>query len=115
MTPRAPRPARSRSSREALARTLALVLGVLVLVAPRTAAACATCISSGYGDRSFTWAYLGLILMPFVIAVAIVAVLAWYAGWRREHIQEHISAWTARLRHRPARAELSPRTHTETT
>lgn len=112
MTPGVFRPARRRGSRQAIARALAVVL---VLVVPRTVAACATCISSGYGDRSFTWAYLGLIMMPFVIAVAIVTVLAWYAGWRREHIREHISAWTARLRHRPARAELSPRTHTETT
>ena len=37
-------------------------------LAPRLAAACATCVSSAYGDRGFNWAYLLLILvMPFVV------------------------------------------------
>ena len=93
----------------------AAMLSAAVLAAPRVAAACPNCISSGFGDRSYTWAYLGLILMPFVVAVAIVAVLAWYAGWRPRDIGPRISAWSARLRHRPAGAELSPRTNTETT
>ena len=97
------------------ARAVGVMLGAVAMAAPRTAAACATCISSGFGDRSFTWAYLGLILMPFVVAAAIVATLAWYAGWRPQDIRQRLSAWSARLRHRPAQAELSPRTHTETT
>jgi hypothetical protein len=93
------------------------VAGVIVAAiaaAPHVAAACATCISSGYGDRSFTWAYVGLILMPFVVGVPIVVTLAWYAGWRPQHVVDRIVAWTARRGPRPARAELSPRTHTET-
>lgn len=85
------------------------------LAVPRVAAACPTCVSSGFGDRSYSWAYLGLILMPFVVATVIVAVLAWYAGWRWRDVVQRLSAWTARLRHRPERAALSPRTHTETT
>jgi hypothetical protein len=85
---------------------LAVALAV-VAVLPRTAAACATCISSGFGDRAYTWPYIGLILMPFVIAVGIVGTLAWYAGWRPRDIRARIAAWSA------AR-ELSPRTHTET-
>jgi hypothetical protein len=90
------------------------MLGAGALAAPRAAAACPTCISSGFGDRSYTWAYLGLILMPFVVACAIVAVLAWYAGWRPRDIATRISAWSARLRRRPVRTALSPRTTTET-
>ena len=93
---------------------IAVCLTSIVAAAPRTAVACATCISSGFGDRTYTLAYLGLLLMPFVIAVAIVATLAWYAGWRPQHVIDRISAWTARRWQRPARAELSPRTHTET-
>jgi hypothetical protein len=93
----------------------AAILGAVALAAPRAAAACPNCISSAFGDRSYTWAYLGLIVMPFVVAVTIVAVLAWYAGWRPAHVRQRISAWTARLRHRPAPAAPSPRTHTETT
>jgi hypothetical protein len=92
---------------------VAIMMGATA-AAPRTAAACATCISSGFGDRTFTWAYLGLLLMPFLVAVAIVATLAWYAGWRPQHVTARISAWTSRRWQRPARAELSPRTHTET-
>ncbi|HXU91783.1 MAG TPA: hypothetical protein VFQ62_23255 [Methylomirabilota bacterium] len=85
---------------------VAIVLGVMALL-PRTAAACATCISSGFGDRAYTWPYIGLIVMPFVIAVGIVGTLAWYAGWRPREILVRIAAWSARR-------ELSPRTHTET-
>ena len=93
----------------------AAVLAALAVAAPRTVAACATCISSGSGDRAYTWPYIGLILTPFVVGVTIVTVLAWYAGWRWREVFERLSAWTARLRHRPEPAALSPRTHTETT
>jgi hypothetical protein len=82
---------------------------------PQTAAACATCISSGFGDRAYTWPYIGLILMPFVIAVGIIGTLAWYAGWRPSEIAARIRLWTAQRWPRPARSELSPRTNTETT
>jgi hypothetical protein len=85
---------------------LAALLGAAVIT-PRAAFACATCVSSGFGDRSYTMAYLGLLLMPFVVAVAIVVTLAWYAGWRPQHVSDRISAWSARHK-------LSPRTHTET-
>jgi hypothetical protein len=95
-------------------RTLAALLGAIAAAAPRAAAACPSCVSSGFGDRSYSWAYLGLILMPFVIAVVIVTVLAWQAGWRWRDVTARVSAWAAR-RHRPEPASLSPRTHTETT
>jgi hypothetical protein len=93
---------------------VAAMVMAAVTGAPRVGFACATCISSGYGDRSFTWAYVGLILMPFVVGLPIVVTLAWYAGWRPQHVIDRIVAWTARRSPRPARAELSPRTHTET-
>jgi hypothetical protein len=44
--------------------------------------ACAWCISSAFGDRSFTWPYLGLIVAPFLVFAAIAATLAWHAGIR---------------------------------
>jgi hypothetical protein len=56
-----------------------LVLGVL---APRLAAACPSCISSAYGDRTYNWAYIGLLLMPFLVGVVIAGILAWNAGYR---------------------------------
>jgi hypothetical protein len=98
-----------------MSRRLATLIAVVALAAPRTAAACAMCISSAFGDRSYTWPYIGLILAPFIVGVAIAVVLAWYAGWRRQNAMERLSAWTARLRHRPERAVPSTRTTTETT
>jgi hypothetical protein len=91
-----------------------LGLALIVLAAPRAAEACATCVASGYGDRSFSWPYFGLMLVPFLVGVVIAAVLAWYAGWRRRDLVDSLSAWLRRQRHRPP-APLSPRTHTETT
>ena len=52
----------------------------LVLV-PRSALACATCMASPFGDRTYTWPYLGLILLPFVLIAAVVGILAYHAGY----------------------------------
>jgi hypothetical protein len=60
--------------------TAASALTVALL--PGVAAACATCVSSAYGDRTFNWAYGGLLLAPFVVAVVVAAVLSWNAGYR---------------------------------
>jgi hypothetical protein len=59
-----------------------VLLGVALV--PDTAWACATCVASAYGDRTFNWAFLGLILMPFVVGGGIAAVLAsrYYAAHR---------------------------------
>jgi hypothetical protein len=62
-----------------LATTASALAGAL---APGVAAACATCVSSAYGDRTFNWAYGGLLLAPFVVAVVVAAVLSWNAGYR---------------------------------
>ncbi len=51
-------------------------------LAPRIAAACAACVSSAYGDRSFNWAYGGLLIAPFLVAIVVGAVLSWNAGYR---------------------------------
>lgn len=72
---------------------------------PGRAAACAVCLGSAFGDRSYTWPYLGLILMPFVVAGAILGVLAWQLGWRPRDLAARVAA----------PREPSPRTHTETT
>jgi hypothetical protein len=46
-----------------------------LLLWPRVAAACATCLSTPYGDRTYNWAFLGLLLMPFLVAAAVGGVL----------------------------------------
>jgi hypothetical protein len=51
-------------------------------LAPQTVAACTACVSSAYGDRTFNWAYGGLLLAPFVVALVIGTVLTWNAGYR---------------------------------
>ncbi|HXG15676.1 MAG TPA: hypothetical protein VNK50_05470, partial [Calidithermus sp.] len=55
----------------ALAAVLALLSG------PRPAGACAVCLDAAAGDRGFNAALLALMLMPFAVAAAVGAVLAW--------------------------------------
>ncbi len=59
--------------------------GLAVLAAagvawPRAAAACSWCVASAFGDRSFNWPYLSLIVVPFVVGAAIAVTLARSAG-----------------------------------
>jgi len=63
----------------------AVVAFLVLALLPDAAWACATCVASAYGDRTFNWAFLGLILMPFVVALGIAAVLAarYYAARRQ--------------------------------
>ena len=48
-----------------------------LLLTPASALACATCISSPFGDQTSTWPYLGLILLPFGLIVAIAGILGY--------------------------------------
>ena len=77
------------------ARTTTLVTLVL-LALPRLALACATCASSGYGDRTYNVAYLGLILTPFALLAVVGTVLrrAWLAGRRRAARDDAIDTLT---------------------
>ena len=99
----------------ALIATSALIVSVMAL-APGRAAACAVCIGSAFGDRGYTWPYIGLILMPFVVAAGIIAALAWQLGWRPRDVAAratgllHAAPWR-----RVAPGDPSPRTQTETT
>jgi hypothetical protein len=51
----------------------------MVLV-PAAADACATCISSPYGDQTYNWPYIFLILLPFVVASVIGGVMVRVSG-----------------------------------
>ena len=63
--------------------TLSTVLVTLgVVLAPAAALACPTCVSSAFGDRTYNWAYLGLLVMPFVLTAVVGAIVAWSAGAR---------------------------------
>lgn len=60
-------------------RGRAVLAAVLVLI-PSAASACAGCVSSPYGDRTFGWAYLLLLMAPFFIACGIAGALAYGRG-----------------------------------
>ena len=57
-----------------MARAL-LVPALALVLLPDVAMACATCLASAYGDRTYNWAFLGLLLMPFLIAAVIGGIL----------------------------------------
>jgi hypothetical protein len=68
---------------------------VLVMLFPALAAACATCVSSAFGDRSYNWAYLGLILMPFALTAVVGVIVAVRMGWRPR--LSGVTAWLSQL------------------
>jgi len=63
-------------------RRLMAAMTLAGALAPRAAAACATCAFSAYGDRGFNWGYGGLLIAPFLVAAVVGAVLTWSAGYR---------------------------------
>jgi hypothetical protein len=77
-------------------------------LAPRAAAACATCAFSAYGDRGFNWGYGGLLVAPFLVAAVVGAILTWNAGyrlrWRRSTLASRPSSVTGPI---PANEETS--------
>ena len=60
----------------------AAFVGLALSLAPSSAWACASCISTPFGDQTYTWPYLGLILLPFGLIAAIVGILGYHAGYR---------------------------------
>ena len=60
------------------------VLAALALaVLPTAVEACATCLDSAYGNRSFNVAFVLFMLTPFAVAAALAGVLARLLGRRR--------------------------------
>jgi hypothetical protein len=59
-----------------------LGLAGVILLWPGYALACPACISSIFGDRSYNWAFLGLILLPFLVSGIIAGILLYSAGYR---------------------------------
>jgi hypothetical protein len=57
--------------------TRAALAALALILMPRVVSACATCISSPFSDQSYIWPYLGLILLPFGLIVAIVSILGY--------------------------------------
>jgi hypothetical protein len=54
-----------------------------IIGSPLEALACATCVSSAFGDRTFNWAFLGLMAAPFVVAGVVGGII--FHAFRRTH------------------------------
>jgi hypothetical protein len=67
----------------------------LLLVTPRIAEACATCISSPFGDRTYSWPYLMLIVLPLAVAGVIGGVMMRVTGARFSDLRP----WLSRIFH----------------
>ena len=59
----------------------AALAGLALILTPRPTSACATCIASPFGDQTYSWPYLGLILLPFGLIAAVVGILG-YGHWK---------------------------------
>ncbi|HXH84295.1 MAG TPA: hypothetical protein VNN07_15430 [Candidatus Tectomicrobia bacterium] len=79
---------------------IALAVAALAALAPALAEACPTCLSTPYGDRTYTWPQLGLLLMPFVVGAVVGGIVAWCSGWRPRAALRRLTA----LRFPPAPA-----------
>ena len=86
-----------------------------MLLVPAAVEACATCISSPYGDRSYSWPYLMLILLPFGVALVITGVLARVNGITLGTLVARAGRALHGRRRRARRAELSAVRQRETT
>ena len=73
--------------------TRAALAGLALILTPRSVSACATCISSPFSDQSSTWPYLGLILLPFALIVAIVGILGYCAGYSPRTIGRRLGGY----------------------
>ena len=56
--------------------TLPVIVALTLALWPTLVEACAVCLDSAYGDRSFNQAFALFMLAPFAVAGALVGVLA---------------------------------------
>ena len=56
--------------------TLQAIAALTLALVPTMVEACAVCLDSAYGDRSFNRAFALFMLSPFAVAAAVVGVLA---------------------------------------
>ena len=57
----------------------ALLVLLALVVVPEEAAACASCVWSAFGDQTYNWAFLGLMILPFVVVGVIGGVLFYHS------------------------------------
>jgi len=59
------------------------LLALALLLVPTAADACASCVASAYGDRTYNWPYLALIVLPFAVGAVIGGVFVHVNGGLR--------------------------------
>ena len=64
--------------------TRAILAALGLALVPAIAEACAVCLDSAYGDRSFNRAFALFMLTPFAVAAALAGVLVWLFRARPE-------------------------------
>ena len=69
----------------------AALAGLALILTPRPTSACATCIASPFGDQTYSWPYLGLILLPFGLIAAVVGILG-YGHWKAQRLGGYFGA-----------------------
>jgi hypothetical protein len=77
-----------------------VALALCLLSVPALAEACASCISSAFGDRTYNWPYLVLILVPFAVAAVIGGIMVRVTGFGFSDLRQ----WVTRVFH-PAASE----------
>ena len=78
-----------------------LVFTLAMLAMPALAEACASCIGSPFGDRTYNWPYLVLILVPFAVGTAIAATMMRVTGTTFADLR----TWLAQVFHSDAGQE----------
>jgi hypothetical protein len=63
--------------------TRPIIAALTLALVPTMVEACAVCLDSAYGDRSFNWAFALFMLTPFAVAAALAGLLARQLGVRR--------------------------------
>jgi hypothetical protein len=88
----------------------AALAGLALILMPWPTSACATCIASPFGDQTYSWPYLGLILLPFGLMAAIVGILG-YLNWKAHLGRRGASPATACGAHGHGKAHLDWKAH----
>jgi hypothetical protein len=60
-----------------------MYLALTLVLLPTMVEACAVCLDSAYGDRSFNWAFALFMVTPLAVACGLAGVLARQLGVRR--------------------------------
>lgn len=82
-------------------------LATVTALVPTPAAACAVCLTSAYGDRSFNWAFAVLMLLPFAVAAGICVALLVVAGSFGGSLPDLLPRWCRQLRRSKAERQVA--------